>query len=169
VSVNGHHPFVYDSPQVSYTPIVAMFLNWPPKLRQLLASIWLLGILPPKVQDYQQFLLPVVEQYEKHAPGPDGEDITVWDADTETYRDLRVVLALILNDIRAVPVGTCGSHPPAYVGSCNFCKQGGRRVHNRTVLGGAVRGVGKGMSGVYCTPSLYHTQSLYGVPPVYGV
>ena len=86
--------------QVSYTPIVSMFLNWPPALRQLLASIWLFGILPPKVKDYQQMLLPVVEQLEKYAPGPDGEDLNVWDADTETHRDVRVLMALVLNDMQ---------------------------------------------------------------------
>ena len=121
-----------------------MFLNFPPVLRSLLASIWMFGIMPPKVKDYQQMLLPVVEQLAKFMPGPDGEDLRVWDADKEEWLDLRLILAQIINDIRAVPCGTCGKHPPCYVGSCNFCKQCGRRVHSRTVLGGAVRGVGTG-------------------------
>jgi hypothetical protein len=121
-----------------------MFLNWPPVLRAMLASIWMFGILPPKCKDYQQMLLPVVEQLAEFAPGPDGVDLEVYDADSDKYRALRVMLAFILNDIRAVPCGTCGKHPPCYVGSCNFCKQTGHREHNRTVLGGAVRGVGLG-------------------------
>lgn len=130
---------------MTYTPIVGMFLNLPPVLRSLLSSIWMFGIMPPKVQDYQQMLLPVVEQFAKYAPGPTGEDLRVWDADTGIDEDLRIVIAQIMNDIRAIPIGTCGKAPPCYVGSCNFCRQCGRRAHVRTVLGGAVRGVGFGM------------------------
>jgi hypothetical protein len=130
--------------QVSYTPIVGMFLNWPPALRALLASIWMFGIMPPKVKDYQMMLTPVVEQFAKYAPGEDGKDMMVWDEDLQKIMPKRIVAAIIINDIRAIPCGTCGSHPPCYVGSCNMCKQGGRRAHNRTVLGGAVRGVGWG-------------------------
>jgi hypothetical protein len=136
--------------QVTYTPIVGLFLNWPPDLRSLLASIWMFGIMPPKVKDYQQMLLPIVEQLAKYAPGPTGEDLDVYDADTAADRALRLLLVSIMNDIRAVPCGTCGKHPPCYVGTCNFCKQCGRRVHGRTVLGGAVRGVGAGTSYVSC-------------------
>jgi hypothetical protein len=44
---------------------VGIFLNWPPVLRSLLASIWMFRILPPKVLDYQQALLPIVEQLAK--------------------------------------------------------------------------------------------------------
>jgi hypothetical protein len=130
---------------VSYTPIVCEFLNWPPVLRSLLASLWMVGIMPPKVKDYQEMLKPVVEQFAKYAPGPTGEDMHVRDADTDSDRAMRLMLAKIINDIRAVPCGTCGKHPPCYVGSCNFCKQCGRRIHGRTVLGGAVRGVGMGI------------------------
>jgi hypothetical protein len=130
--------------QVAYTPIVGIFFNWPPVLRSLLASIWMFGILPPKVLDYQYALLPVVEQLAKHVPGPTGEDLRVWDADTQTYRYLRLIVAQIINDIRALPFGTCGTHPPAYVGNCNFCKQTGRRLHERMVIGGAVRALGTG-------------------------
>ena len=130
---------------MSYTPIVGVFLNWPPVLHNLLASMWLFGVMPPKVKDYQQMLLPVVEDFAKYAPGPDGEDLRVYDADTEEERDNRVVCAEIMNDIRGLPCGTCGAHPPAYVGSCNICKQGGRWKLNRIVLGGAVRGVGTGI------------------------
>ncbi len=103
--------------------------------------------MPPKVKDYQSMLLPVVVQLAKYIPGPTGEDLCVDDSDTGTNRPMRLVLAKIINDIRAVPCGTCGKHPPCYVGSCNFCRQGGRRAHGRTVLGGAVRGVGGGEAG----------------------
>ena len=77
--------------QVSYTPIVGMFLNWPPALRALLASIWMFGIMPPKVKDYQMMLTPVVEQFAKYAPGEDGKDMMVWapknHAETHRSRD----------------------------------------------------------------------------------
>ena len=144
-----------------------MFLNWPPDLRALLASIWLFGIMPPKVKDYQQMLLPVVEQFAKYQPGPQGEDLRVWDADTKTDLDGRLCVACILNDIRAIPCGTCGSHPPCYVGSCNMCKQGGRRADNRTVLGGAVRGVGHGMHHPFfgCRPFLWAPSLFRAVHP----
>jgi hypothetical protein len=146
--------------QVSYTPIVGMFLNWPPVLRSLLASIWLFGIMPPKVKDYQQMLLPVVEQFAQYAPGPTGENLRVFDEDLGVHRDLRVMLAYIINDIRAIPSGTCGTHPPAYVGSCNFCKQAGRRIHSRMVLGGAVRSLGVGI----CS----YTTHLHTIPYSYA-
>jgi hypothetical protein len=146
--------------QVSYTPIVGMFLNWPPGLRSLLASIWMFGILPPKCKDYQQMLLPVVQQLAKYIPGPTGEDLVTKDADTGTDLHLRVVLSHILNDIRAVPCGTCGSHPPAYVGSCNMCTQVGRRVHNRIVLGGAVRGTGVGNNTSHTTHNMSIPQTV---------
>jgi hypothetical protein len=146
--------------QVAYTPIVGMFLNWPPVLRSLLASMWMFGIMPPYVKDYQAMLRPVVEQFAQYAPGPTGEDLRVWDADTETNRDLRVVNATACNDVRGLPCGTCGANPPAYVGSCNFCKQTGRRVHARTVLGGAVRAVGMGtIQRTTCVFVLPHTRN----------
>jgi hypothetical protein len=147
-----------------------MFLNWPPVLRSLLASIWMFGIMPPKVKDYQMMLLPVVEQFAKYAPGPTGEDLRLQDADTCTARALRLLLAILINDVRAVPNGTCGKHPPCYVGSCNWCKQTGRRVHGRTVLGGAVRGVGNGTillsSRIHDT---YVVLDTYGVHDTYDV
>ena len=108
--------------QITYTPIVCEFLNWPPVLRSLLASLWMVGIMPPKVKDYQSMLLPVVEQLAKYIPGPTGEDLCVDDSDTGTNRPMRLVLAKIINDIRAVPCGTSGKHPPCYVCSCNFCR-----------------------------------------------
>jgi hypothetical protein len=122
-----------------------MFLNYPPILRNLLECIWLFGILPPHVKDYQQMLLPLVDQLAKYQPGPLGEDLTVYDADLEAETSHRLIMAFVLNDIRAVPSGTCGKHPPAYVGSCNFCKQVGRNT-DRMVLGGAVRALGTGTS-----------------------
>jgi hypothetical protein len=128
------------------------------------------GIMPPKVKDYQMMLLPVVEQFAKYAPGPTGEDLRLQDADTCTARALRLLLAILINDVRAVPNGTCGKHPPCYVGSCNWCKQTGRRVHGRTVLGGAVRGVGNGTillsSRIHDT---YVVLDTYGVHDTYDV
>jgi hypothetical protein len=53
----------------SYTPITCKCLNLPPKLRGLLASIWLLGYMPPNVKDYQAFLKPVAEMFARHLPG----------------------------------------------------------------------------------------------------
>jgi hypothetical protein len=130
---------------VTFTPIVGMFLNFPPILRSLLESIWLFGLMPPHVEDYQQMLLPVVEQFEQYQPGDLGEDLCFYDIDSAIERANRIIMALVINDIRAVPLGTCGSHPPAYVGSCNLCKQGGRYHCHRMILGGAVRGLGSGI------------------------
>ncbi len=51
----------------SYTPITCKCLNLPPKLRGLLASIWLLGYMPPNVKDYQAFLKPVAQTFARHS------------------------------------------------------------------------------------------------------
>ena len=43
----------------------------------LLGSIWLLGYMPPKVKNYQNMLLPLVDMYAQFAPG--NEPVTVFD------------------------------------------------------------------------------------------
>ena len=72
---------------VSYTPITCKCLNLSPRLRGMLASIWLLGYLPPKVENYQEFLQQVVDMFARNAPG--GEPLRVFDASTgqERYDD----------------------------------------------------------------------------------
>ena len=103
----------------------------------MLANIWLLGYLPPKVKNYQSMLQPLVDMFAKHAPG--GEPISVYDAHLDTEVDKFIVCAWLNNDIRGVTNATCGKNPPALVGSCNFCCQGGQRHRHTTVLPGAVR------------------------------
>ena len=44
----------------------------------LLGSIWLLGYMPPKVRNYQNMLRPLVDMFEKYAPGKDP--IVVFDS-----------------------------------------------------------------------------------------
>ena len=132
---------------VAYTPITAKLLNLPPEMRGLLTCIWLLGYMPPKVKDYQAMLQPVLDMIAEHAPDSEwGTPCAVHSVATGATEDLWFKLAWTVNDIRAVPGVTCGTAPPAYVGSCNMCAQMGLRPHKlgTTVLPGAVRALGEG-------------------------
>jgi hypothetical protein len=125
---------------VTYTPITAKLLNLPGELRGMLANIWLLGYMPPKVQDYQSMLKPVVEMFA--ARNPDNETpLTVLSAATRKISQIYYMVAWTANDIRGVPNTTCGAHPPCFRGSCNMCEVTGIRPLklNTTVLPGAVR------------------------------
>ena len=103
----------------------------------ILQSVLLLGFLPPKCKNYQNMLLPVVEQFSRHGPG--GDPIVV--RHPTTGRDLKVftVHAYNMNDVRGVPLATCGGHPPRKIGSCNRCDTGGQYHKSTTVIPGAVR------------------------------
>ena len=122
---------------VSYTPVVAKVLNLPPTLRGQLGMLWLLAYFPPKVRNYMSMLRPVVEQLARFAPSE--TPLEVDNAHTGGQTKVWVVLLWNVNDIRGVPNGTLGRHPPCYVGPCNACVIGGSRHANRTVIPGAVR------------------------------
>ena len=130
----------------SYTPIALKCLSLPPKIRGLLASIWLVGCLPPKVKDYKSFLRPVVEAFARHAPG--REPIRVHDASRGgAPAEVFVAIAWTVNDIRGVPTTTCGRQPPCYVGPCNMCQVVGMRPNKSPgsiIVPGAVQALGNG-------------------------
>ena len=76
--------------------------------------------MPPKVKDYQAMLKPVLEMLAKHAPeSQEGTPYTVHSVATGGTEDVWFKLAWTVNDIRAVPGVTCGTAPPAFVGSCH--------------------------------------------------
>ena len=102
----------------------------------ILQSILLLGFLPPKVRSYQNMLLPVVQQFARHGPGQ--EPVVVRHPNTGLDLKVFVVHAYNMNDIRGVPLATCGGHPPRLVGSCNRCHVAGQHHHKTTVIPGAV-------------------------------
>jgi hypothetical protein len=142
------HDGVEIQKNVTYTPITAKVLNLPTHARSRLACIWLLGYLPPHVKNYQNMLLPMIEMFAKSAPGKDP--INVYDAHQGINRDIWTVIAWTTNDIRAVPNGTCGRHPPAIVGSCTYCCIKGHSVQKgTTVLVGAVGAVKRNHKGIY--------------------
>lgn len=125
---------------VAYTPITGRVYNWPPKMRGLLRSIVLFGYLPPNVKNYRGMLQPVCDQFAKHAPlGEDAVPIKVYNAHTRRREDKWIVLAKLMNDIRAVPLCTDGSHPPCYVGGCNYCNVTGQYHVKTTLVPGSVR------------------------------
>lgn len=136
--------------KISYTPIVAKLLNLPAALRSQMACFWLLGYMPPKVKDYQAMLHPVVDMFAARAPCT-GDPLDVWSAATDADQKLWAVCAWNINDIRAFPSTTCGTAPPAYVGSCNLCEQPGIRPRGMgtQVLPGAVRFLGQGRHASY--------------------
>ena len=128
---------------ISYTPLTAKLLNFPPLLRGMLSAIWLLGFLPPHVKNYQNMLLPMVDMFARRAPGE--EPVEVFDAHTGEDANKWLVIASLANDIRGVPGATCGRHPPCKVGSCNFCHVEGVRHRRTTVLPGSVRALPPGV------------------------
>lgn len=81
-------------------------------------------------------LLPVVQQFQRHGPGQ--EPIVVEHPTTGLDLKVFVVHAYNMNDIRGVPLATCGGHPPRLVGSCNSCHVAGQYHHKTTVIPGAV-------------------------------
>ena len=125
------------SKRVTYTPCTTKLLNWGKDLRGLLGSIWLLAYFPPKVQNYQAMLRPLVEMFARHQPGKPPLLIT-----REGFPVLKIwyMVAFNMADIRGLPTTTCGSSPPCFVGGCNWCHQPGIRVHGRTIMPGAVCG-----------------------------
>ena len=160
------HDGVEIQKNVTYTPITAKVLNLPTHVRGRLGCIWLLGYLPPHVKNYQNMLKPMVEMFAKSAP--DKDPINVYDAHTKTHRNIWTVIAWITNDIRAVPNGTCGRHPPSLIGSCNYCCiQGTNIKKGTTVLVGAVGAVKRNHRGnlheifVCLTPIFVSIQYLF--------
>ena len=115
------HDGVEVTKNVTYTPIVASILNYPPETRTLLGTLLLLGFLPPSIKGsmYQRRLRPVVKMFAKRRPG-NGKPLTVYNAHTKKNVNVYFVLAAVVNDIRALPVGTCGRHPPCYIGTYNI-------------------------------------------------
>ena len=141
------HDGVEVQKNVTYTPITAKLLNLPSNARGRLSCIWLLGFLPPNVSNYQNMLKPMVEMFAKSAPGE--QPIQVYDAHLGRDRDIWTVLSWITNDIRGVPNGTCGRHPPDIIGSCNYCCIKGNNISpGTTVLVGAVGAVQRNHEGV---------------------
>ena len=116
--------------------------------------------MPPKVKNYENMLRPVVDQLAKHAPG--GEPIRVYNAATGEHEEWFLVLAFNMNDIRAVPIGTCGKNPPCITGSCNACDVCGQYHRKTTVVPGAVRLLTPGKRMVYPVLRAYNT-IMYGV------
>jgi hypothetical protein len=117
---------------VTWTPVTAKIMNWPSGVRSLLGAILMLAVFPPKVKNYDQMFLPIVEQLAELAPRT-GTGFTVNDV-------VRfVVMAIHLNDTRGVPGGCKGSHAPAYNGSCVHCVVPGQYHQCVTVLPGSVR------------------------------
>ena len=104
----------------------------------------MLRYFPPKCKDYQAMFTPIIEQFAKRQPG--GVPVTVRNANTGTDINIWYMCCWNNNDIRAVPILTCGTHPPAYVGGCNLCTQEGVRPkgYGTTVLPGAVRALPPG-------------------------
>lgn len=121
---------------LSYTPVVFKFLNLPPSIRSRFGCLALVAFFPPRVKSYQDMLLPLVLNVAKFQPG--RETITVFDAYQKEERHISLIVAPLINDIRALPYCTCGKHPPCYVGSCNHCVQGGV-WHRRVTLPGLCR------------------------------
>jgi hypothetical protein len=131
--------------KTSYTPIVAKLLNLPAEVRGLLSSIWLLGYMPPNVKDYQAFLKPIADMFAARAPLT-GTPLDVDNVAKGIQEAISLMMAYDINDIRAVPCGTCGSSAPCYIGSCNMCVQQGIRLKGqpRTIVPGAVRALKQG-------------------------
>ena len=167
------HDGVEIQKNVTYTPITAKVLNLPTHARGRLACIWLLGFLPPNVKNYQNMLKPMVEMFAKSAPGK--EPIEVFDAHQGTNRKLWTVISWITNDIRGVPNGTCGRHPPSIIGSCNYCCIKGNHIKpGGTVLVGAVGAVKRnheGISQAYFISYSWHTlfRMHEGISPQYFI
>lgn len=121
---------------VSYTPVVFKYLNLPPSIRSRFGTMLLLAFFPPRIKNHQAMFRPLVEQLARYQPG--RETVSVYDAFQEQVRQLSVVVAPLINDIRGLPHTTMGKAPPAYVGSCNYCMQGGF-WHRRVTLPGVCR------------------------------
>ena len=124
---------------VTYTPVVVKVLNASSEMYSTHTNKLMVGTFPKKVKDYQAMFRPIVRMYAKHAPGK--SPLTVWNAYSGSEIQVWYVLAWTVNDIRALPLTTCGRHPPCYIGGCNYCIVGGQRHHGRTVYPGAVRGL----------------------------
>ena len=122
----------------TYTPVTAKLLNWPPALRRLNTTIFLLAFFPPNVIDYGEMMSPIADTFALHQPGGTAIPVSIKTRREEAW----LMLVNAISDIRGIPVFTGGSHPPCKVGSCNNCKVRGFRASNRTVLAGAVRGLG---------------------------
>ena len=123
----------------TYTPVTAKLLNWAPDLRRLNTSIMLLAYFPPHPIDYGEMLSPIADTFALHQPGGTAIPVSIG---TRREEDVWLVLANVLSDIRGIPACTGGSNPPCKVGSCNHCEVRGLRASNRTILPGAVRGLG---------------------------
>jgi hypothetical protein len=65
---------------------------------------------------------PLVDMFAARQPET-GEPHVTRNASTSEDIDVWYMIAWNNNDIRAVPILTCGSHPPAYIGGCNMCHQ----------------------------------------------
>ena len=88
---------------VSYTPIVMKWFNLPPHLRGNLGAFFLIGVLPPKVSNYQAMFRPVAEMLATRQPGPKGTSLQVFDSSRQLDVDIRVVVPCFLNDVRGTP------------------------------------------------------------------
>ena len=144
--------------QVSFTPCMGQLLSYPPHQRQTFSGYLLLGVLPPKVQNYNVLYgavlkhirstgLPVdtfkQEYCEKVSPlcSFRAEDHACTPPQLVTKH---IVINSVLEDTRGLPNPTCSKQSPAVHGACCKCDVCGVYDKNRgtTTYIGAVRCLG---------------------------
>jgi hypothetical protein len=123
---------------LSPTPLTGLLLNFTPAIRNLLASVFLFGLVPGGIKDHQTMYYPWLKQFASYGPGTKG--ITVYDAHMERDRTFFLVIAVCVNDLRGLPGMVNGRYGPAINGSCNACEVTGiAGTHKNTkILPGCV-------------------------------
>lgn len=116
---------------LSPTPLTGLLLNFDPAIRGLLSSVFLFGLVPGSIKDYQAMYSPWLKQFKTYGPGTAG--ITVFDAHLGRERTFWLVIALCVNDLRGIPGMVNGCSGPCINGSCNRCEVKGIKGTHKNV------------------------------------
>jgi hypothetical protein len=103
----------------TFTPLLAMVADWKLDMRNAQGAMWVLGVLPGHVQNYQSMHLPNARQLAEC--GPDGVGVPIVDAHDGTHHLAYVAVAFFINDLRGYYNATMGKKPPCNIGACCMC------------------------------------------------
>ena len=142
--------------QVSFTPVMGQLLSYPPHMRQTFGGYLLLGVMPPKVRNYNAMYGAILSHIRSTGTSMDDfkQDyaekvypLCSFDAEDHALDPPRSVtkylcLNNLLEDTRGVGNPTCSFQAPAVDGMCVHCNVKGVHRDKKTTYIGPVRFLG---------------------------